>query len=120
MQAFSLSTPFNMCVTGSSGTGKTVWTCRLIRQISKLSGHEFSSVIYCYAIWQPEYTKLKRDLPFVEFRKGLPEFLLGADDARIGTSGDKESIDEMTMSEVPVEHTLLIIDDLAYECRKVD
>lgn len=106
MQAFTLKPPFNMCVAGASGMGKSVWTCRLIRQAEQLAGVNYDKIIFAYAIWQPElYCGLQADFPQIEFHRGLPDFLMNL-----------EGEDEF---QAKTDHTLLVMDDLAYECRKV-
>ena len=61
-----LHTPFTMLVCGSSGSGKSVFTRRLLSSdiIHKLP----DKVLWCYGVWQPEFEQPSH----IEYHSGLP------------------------------------------------
>ena len=65
--------PFTMVISGPSGSGKSVWTQKLLQ--SRLIQPSPQRVIWCYGQWQPLYEDLRRQVPGIEFVKGIPDDL---------------------------------------------
>jgi hypothetical protein len=60
-----------MMVAGPTGCGKTNWIFKLL--CSRLNFSEpVHGIMYCYGVYQPMYTEMKRIIPNLEFHKGLP------------------------------------------------
>lgn len=62
----SLQSPFNMIVSGPSGSGKSVFVANLLR--SNIISCKPKTILWCYGVWQKEY----ENMPY-SFHKGLPE-----------------------------------------------
>jgi GTPase SAR1 family protein len=60
-----------MMVAGPTGCGKTCWVYKLLQ-----SRYNFTlpvhHILYCYGVYQPLYSDMKRTIPGLEFHKGLP------------------------------------------------
>ena len=67
--------PFTCIVAGSSGSGKTVWVSRFLKNSHKLCTVRFDRVLLYYSEWQEAYVQDFRlpGGPEVEFREGLPD-----------------------------------------------
>lgn len=53
MENFKLKAPFNMLVTGASGSGKSTWVTKLMKQLGetvKNIGSGFERILYCYSM----------------------------------------------------------------------
>lgn len=61
-----LFSPFTMLVCGASGSGKTVFTRKLLHDKNILASPP-ERIIWCYSVWQPEFA-----LEHFEFHQGLP------------------------------------------------
>ena len=61
--------PFTAILAGPTGCGKTQFTFRFIREVSKLMSPSPEKIIYCYG----EYQNLFSQYPNVEFNQGLPD-----------------------------------------------
>ena len=66
--------PFTCIIAGPTSSGKTVFTSKLIKYIDSLVTPKIAEIIYCYALWQPEYVKIQKENNRVKFEKGLPDF----------------------------------------------
>ena len=66
--------PFTCLIAGPTSSGKTVFTSKLIRYVDALVTPSIEEIIYCYALWQPEYVKIQQQNSRVKFVKGLPDF----------------------------------------------
>jgi hypothetical protein len=62
--------PFNMIVGGASGSGKTHWVCRFLRDYQQLITPRIEHVLYCYGIYNSRVLELERD--GIETHFGLP------------------------------------------------
>jgi len=60
--------PFTCIVAGPTGSGKTLFTKRLIENASSMITPPPQKIIWCYSIYQ----RLFSDIKDVEFREGLP------------------------------------------------
>lgn len=96
-----------MLVTGASGSGKTFWVARLLRQLPSVvewpnGGHtEFKRILYCYSMAdQPIYDELAAELPQIDWHQGLPEIL-------------NEKMNGTVWADN--QPTLIIFDDLTFE-----
>ena len=61
--------PFSMVVSGPSGSGKSVWTKKLL--LSSLIQPSQEHIIWCYRQWQPLYNNIRKRIPRVEFVNGI-------------------------------------------------
>ena len=61
--------PFTAILAGPTGCGKTRFTFRFIREVSKLVTPPPEQIIYCYG----EYQNLFSEYPNVEFNQGIPD-----------------------------------------------
>ena len=62
--------PFTCIVSGPTGSGKSVFTLKLIRHAQQVITHPPQRIIYCYG----EYWKVFDTYPNVEFHDGLSYF----------------------------------------------
>ena len=65
--------PFSMVVSGPSGSGKSVWTKKLL--LSFLIQPSLECIIWCYGQWQPLYDNIRKRIPRIEFVNGIPDHL---------------------------------------------
>ena len=65
--------PFSMVVSGPSGSGKSVWTKKLL--LSSLIQPSPERIIWCYGQWQPLYDNIRKRIPRIEFVNGKPDHL---------------------------------------------
>ena len=65
--------PFSMLVSGPSGSGKSVWTKKLL--LSSLIQPSPERIIWCYGQWQPLYDNIRGRIQRIEFVKGIPDHL---------------------------------------------
>ena len=84
-----LKHPFTCTIAGPTGSGKTQFVFRMIKNVNELINPPPEKILYCYGEFQPIFA----ELPDVEFHEGLPE--IGRFDGR--------------------RRVLLIIDDLMNE-----
>ena len=68
--------PFPECtsiaVSGSTMSGKTYWTFRLLREKETMFTSPPEKVLYCYGLYQPLFETMEKELTFVTFHQGLP------------------------------------------------
>ena len=69
----SFKRPFSMVVSGPSGSGKSVWTKKLL--LSSLIQPSPERIIWCYGQWQPLYDNIRKRIPRIEFVNGIPDHL---------------------------------------------
>ena len=67
--------PFSMVVSGPSGSGKSVWTKKLL--LSSLIQPSPERIVWCYGQWQPLYDNIRKEIPRIEFVNGIPDHLKG-------------------------------------------
>ena len=65
--------PFSMIVSGPSASGKSVWTRNLL--ISSLIQPSPERIIWCFGQWQSLYDDIRKKIPWIEFVKGIPDYL---------------------------------------------
>jgi hypothetical protein len=61
--------PFTAIVSGPTGSGKTVFTFRFIREATELISPQVDKIMYCYGEYQPVFN----EYPDVVFHEGLPD-----------------------------------------------
>lgn len=83
-----LQHPFSMLIVGTTNSGKTVFTSKLLR--SNIIQHKPPQIVYCYRMWN----KLFDSLHGIQFIKGLNKLL--------------EIVDEL-------ENCVIVLDDVATE-----
>ena len=64
---------FSMLVSGPSGSGKSIWTKKLL--LSSLIQPSPERIIWCYGQWQPLYDNIRKRIPRIEFVNGIPDHL---------------------------------------------
>lgn len=80
-----------MVVAGCTGSGKTRWTMKLMKNLSNMYDKPVKTILYCYGIWQDLFEEVQK-IPGVELVEGLPP---------------KERLAEM-------EDALIVLDDLIH------
>ena len=83
--------PFTCLIAGPTGSGKSYFVFRLLKNIELIDPIP-ERIVYCYVAWQEAFNEVKD----VEFLQGLPQ------------------LDYFN----PKQRTLLIVDDLMSECDK--
>lgn len=66
-----LLTPFSLIVAGSSQSGKSVFTSKILSNLKVLTDHTPNKIIISYSENADQYTHLKDKIPNIVFRKGL-------------------------------------------------
>jgi len=61
-------TPTTMCVSGGTGSGKTTW----VRRMLKDNMFNTDQIMYCYGVHQPVYDDMKSEINGIKFAEGLP------------------------------------------------
>ena len=64
--------PALITLSGASGSGKTVFTDRLIRNADALFDQPVAGVMYCYTAYQDKFAAMERDIPGIVFYRGVP------------------------------------------------
>ena len=63
----------SICLSGATGSGKTVWVYRLLRHLKGMfDGEPPEKVLYCYGVSQPLFDEMERNVENIEFHEGLP------------------------------------------------
>lgn len=90
--------PSTMIVSGASGSGKTMWLHRLLREANDLISEPPDRIVLCYGIFQPIYEAMMNDLPNIHLIEGC----------------DQKSLEQQGVFDASVK-TVLILDDLHQE-----
>lgn len=92
--------PFEPCssimVAGPTGSGKTVWTFKFLKELEYFFQDPPKNILYCYGIYQQEFENMERQLPNFTLHQGLPTEIEIAEFANN-------------------EHNLIVLDDLMHE-----
>ena len=91
-------TPANFYICGQSQSGKSYLVCSMLHHLDELFEPVPSKIIYCYGVHQPAFDGMGQTIPNIDFVKGFPHNLHDMLD------NDKNS--------------LVIVDDLMFECSK--
>jgi len=71
--SFLFRSPTVIQIAGPSSSGKSTLLYYLLRHNRKLFQHPPAGVVYCYAVQQPLYEKMERDVrPRIHFHRGVP------------------------------------------------
>ena len=70
MDAFQFLCPFSCLIAGSSGSGKSSFVMKLIKNVHHMLLHRVECIIFCYSVYQPLYDEIKH---LVSFEEGLPD-----------------------------------------------
>ena len=62
-----------MMLTGSSGSGKTKWTRKLL--LTQLIQPPPERILWCFGQWQPLYEDLQKRILWIEFVHCIPDYL---------------------------------------------
>ena len=68
----TLQTPFNMIISGSSGSGKTTKLVKLLKYKDIMLDSTTEQVIFFYNEWQESYEVLKQLKLVDKFYRGIP------------------------------------------------
>lgn len=63
---------FTMLVVGPSGSGKSVFTSKLLQFRNKILAEAPRRIVWCYSVWQPLYDSLAAQIENLEFINGVP------------------------------------------------
>ena len=85
--------PFSISVSGTTGSGKTTWIFKLLKNKDKMIVNPPSHILYCYGIWQHLYAEMEETMSYVSFKEGLPSM--------------------ETVKSMP-PHSMIVLDDLAH------
>ena len=85
----------SMSIVGSTGSGKTFWTYRFLKNITGMYEKDPPETItYCYGVWQPIFDDMEKNIEGFRLHEGLP---------------NKELLNEISSNG---KHNLIVIDDL--------
>lgn len=88
------SAPTTILICGSTQSGKTYFTKRLLQNADGMFCTPVDKIIYAYSEFQPMFDEMMSDIPRLIFHQGLPS---------------KEDIEQYTEG---VNHTIVVLDDL--------
>ena len=91
MDPFLFKNPFTSIVCGPTGSGKSTFVMKLLKNINQMFSEKIKKIYYFYNNWQKNYEQ-QTDVN-IEFRQGLPS---------------EEDLNQFPKS----EHSLVVIDDL--------
>ena len=69
-EAFQFKSPFTTLIASPSGSGKTSFVVKLIKNARAMIFPHVEKIIYCYCYYQPLYEEIKH---LVSFHEGLPD-----------------------------------------------
>lgn len=101
----TLKTPFNMIISGASGSGKTTKLEKLLRYRDILLDATTDRVIFFYSEWQDTYSELQNNKLVHQFYRGIPP------QEDLMTLLSDSDVDNYSLK----PHKLLIFDDLLSE-----
>lgn len=86
--------PTTILICGSTQSGKTHFTKRLLENANKMFSMPVEKIIYAYSEHQPMLDEMKETIPHLMFHQGLPS---------------REDIQQLTEG---ISHTIVVLDDL--------
>lgn len=87
-----------MCIFGSTGSGKSQLTRRILLESDEIYDQGVDKILYCYSEYQSLFQKMEHEMNNISFHLGVPS---------------REFIEEFTSSG---SHNIVVLDDL---CHKV-
>ena len=84
-------------IAGASNSGKTTLVHRLLRYKDDMFTEKVSKIMYCMSMDQPLFSEMKRDIPSLVFKRGIPS---------------QEDLEHFTDGH---QHTIMVLDDLLSE-----
>lgn len=98
---FPFECPTTMAVSGTTGSGKTTWLFKLLKDSNQMfPENPPHRILYCYGVWQDMFEKMEAEISRIEFHEGLPPESL---------------INSLTAN---LKHNIIILDDLMGEVVK--
>ena len=91
MSPFLFKTPFTSIVCGPTGSGKSFFVMRLLKNMDQMLSEKVKKIYYFYNNWQKIFDQVSNDN--IEFRQGLPS-------------------EEDFKQNYTSEHSIVVIDDL--------
>jgi len=64
--------PCTVLIAGPTGSGKTKAIVKIIEQRNQLFFPVPNNILYCYTMWQPDFTYLKNNFQMIKFHSGIP------------------------------------------------
>lgn len=65
--------PVSICITGTTGAGKTTWIYRFLQNLKEMFENEVpKKVLYCYGIYQVLFDQIEKEFDFISFHEGIP------------------------------------------------
>lgn len=58
-------------IAGPTGCGKTCWVEKLLSNNNNFT-QKVRCILYCYGVYQPRFTEMKKKIPNIQFHSGLP------------------------------------------------
>lgn len=92
-----LRAPSTCVLSGSTGSGKTTLIHRILKSKDELFEKKVHKVMYCMSVDQRLFTEMRRTVPGIIFKRGLPS---------------QEDLEDFTDGSL---HTLVVLDDLMLE-----
>lgn len=89
--------PTTISVSGTSGSGKTTLLRKILLNKQQMFEDPPKRILYCYGIWQDLFSRMEKEIPDIEFHRGVPS---------------EECIRSFGCSK---EHGIVILDDLMSE-----
>ena len=76
MDVLKLSTPISCLVAGPTMSGKSRFIYKLLQNQAHIFDKQFVKIYYCYAIDQPLFMDMKKNMPKIVFYQGIPDMTL--------------------------------------------
>ena len=71
MATLQFVSPFTMTISGSTGTGKSMWLYNLLQHKGEMFDIPTHKILYCYGVWQPLFDQMETHLD-IDFHEGVP------------------------------------------------
>ena len=85
----SLKHPFRLMCAGASGTGKTTFVAKLLKNIKEMVDEDFDMILFSYSQEQPLYEEIKQETPGITWVEGYDT---GMDDMYLSDSTQKKLV----------------------------
>ena len=98
---YPFESPSTFSISGTTGSGKTTWLCKLLKDKEILFPHSVTDkILYCYGVWQDLFNEMESSISNIIFHEGLPSV---------------STIEELTNTK---KHNIIVLDDLMMEVVK--